>query len=119
MSSPSTHAAHFFLDMSFEKNTTVLDLLGDGTIGDILKNQKGYSNIDLLVNSVETAALVQAKNCYRTIHNSPFVPDGRLPVKDRSYEVVIMGGVFKEGGLEMECFEQILRVVNSGKHILL
>lgn len=122
MVSPSTLAVISFLEMNYEKDSTVLDLLADGQIGAVLKDN-GFTKVDALAESDETVEKLKADNIYRSVLQSPLAADVKLPIANRSYEVVIIGGAFggSKGGsvLDVNALEQVLRIVNSGTFCLL
>lgn len=119
MASPSTLAVISFLEMNYEKTSTVLDLLSDGQIGPVLKDS-GFTNVDALVESDDAVEQLKAANVYRTVLQSQLAADVKLPIPNRTYEVVILGGAF--GGasntngdnFDVSALEQVLRIVNSG-----
>lgn len=120
MVSPSTLAVISFLEMNYEKTSTVLDLLADGQIGTVLKDN-GFTNVDALVESDEAAEQLKASNLYRAVVQSQLAADVKLPIQNRTYEVVILGGAFsgnstnKNGeNFDVSALEQVLRIVNSG-----
>lgn len=116
MVSPSTLAVISFLEMNYEKDSAVLDLLADGQIGAVLKDN-GFSKVDALVESDEAVEKLKADNVYRSVLQSPLAADVKLPIANRTYEVVIIGGAFggtQNGALDVNALEQVLRIVNSG-----
>lgn len=113
MTSSASQAAQLFLEMNYEKDSCILDLLADGSIGQILR-QNGFSNIDALTDSDTVADALRTVNIYRNVYTSAVNGETKLPLKDRTYEVIIAGGIFKEDGIEVQVIEQLLRTVNSG-----
>lgn len=118
MVSPSTLAVISFLEMNYEKTSTVLDLLADGQIGAVLRDN-GFTNVDALVESDEDVEKLKTANVYRTVLQSQLAADVKLPIPNRTYEVVILGGAFGNGSqngenFDVSAFEQVLRIVNSG-----
>lgn len=118
MVSPSTLAVISFLEMNYEKTSTVLDLLADGQIGTVLRDN-GFTNVDALVESDEDVEKLKTANVYRTVLQSQLAADVKLPIPNRTYEVVILGGAFGNGSqngenFDVSAFEQVLRIVNSG-----
>ena len=120
MASPSTITAQSFLEMNYEKDVPILDIYGDGTIGEIL-SQNGYKNVDLFLannnnnNNEDIANVLEAKkSLYRNVLQGTLEPDVKLPFTRRTYEVIILAGVFKPENIQVQSIEQLLPIVNSG-----
>ena len=103
-----------FLELNWPKECRILDIgAGTGIIGSLLK-KNGYENIDGLDASPKMLEMAKEKNCYKKLINSIVAHNIRLPIDDRSYDVIIMAGVFCPGHISVDAFNEILRITKSG-----
>jgi len=103
-----------FLELNCEKDSRIIDIgAGTGIIGSLLKKE-GYNNIDGLDASPKMLEVAKEKNCYKNLINSIVSPKIRLPIEDKTYDVVIMAGVLCPGHISVDAFNEILRITKSG-----
>lgn len=104
-----------FLELNWPKESRILDIgAGTGIIGSLLK-QEGYENVDGLDASNKMLEIAKQKKCYKNLINCIVASDIRLPIESRTYDVVIMAGVFCPGHISVDAFNEILRITKSGE----
>ncbi|CAG2108849.1 unnamed protein product [Medioppia subpectinata] len=92
----------------------ILDIgMGTGNVGIHLK-QNGYTNIDGLDASPEMVEIAKQRNCYKNLICSSVEKETRLPIEDKTYDVVIMAGCLCPGHIRWNSFPQIIRIVKTG-----
>lgn len=110
-------AATSFLQLQLPTSVSILDIgAGTGIIGQLLRRY-GYATIDALDGSEEMLAILKGKGCYRSVYHSLVGPDIQLPVKGKSYDVVLLAGVFCPGHMPIRSLEQIIPLVKAGGFI--
>ncbi|CAG2102349.1 unnamed protein product [Medioppia subpectinata] len=103
-----------FLELNCPLDCRILDIgAGTGVIGTLLKKH-GYTNIDGLDASPKMLEIAREKDCYVNLINSIVANNIRLPIDSKSYDVVIMAGVFCPGHISVDAFNEILRVTKPG-----
>ncbi|CAG2172436.1 unnamed protein product [Oppiella nova] len=103
-----------FLELNWPKSCRILDIgAGTGIIGSLLK-ANGYENIDGLDGSPKMLDLAKEKNCYKNLIHSIVASNIRLPIDSKTYDVIIMAGVFCPGHISVDAFNEILRITKSG-----
>ncbi|CAG2108851.1 unnamed protein product [Medioppia subpectinata] len=103
-----------FLSLNIPKDARILDIgMGTGNVGIHLK-QNGYTNIDGLDASPEMVEIAKQRNCYKNLICSSVEKETRLPIEDKTYDVVIMAGCLCPGHIRWNSFPQIIRIVKSG-----
>jgi ubiquinone/menaquinone biosynthesis C-methylase UbiE len=103
-----------FLELNCAKDSRILDVgAGTGIIGSLLKNY-GYDNIDGLDASQKMLDLAKEKNCYKNLINTIVSPNTKLPIENKTYDVIIMAGVLCPGHISIDAFNEILRITKSG-----
>ena len=106
-----------FLELNWPKNSRILDIgAGTGIIGSLL-NKNGYQNIDGLDASPKMLEIAKQKNCYKNLINSIVASNIKLPIENKSYDVIIMAGVFCPGHISVDAFSEILRITKPGKSL--
>ena len=100
--------------LNIPRHSYILDIgAGTGFVGELLA-ANGYRNVDALDGCPKLLEIAKQKNCYKNLIHSYVSSDIRLPIEDKTYDVVIMAGCVAPGHIKVEAFDQIIRVVKPG-----
>jgi ubiquinone/menaquinone biosynthesis C-methylase UbiE len=59
--------------------------------------------------------LAKEKNCYKNLINAIISEDSKLPIEDKTYDVIMMAGVLCPGHIKIKALNEVLRITKSGK----
>jgi ubiquinone/menaquinone biosynthesis C-methylase UbiE len=63
--------------------------------------------------------LAKEKNCYKNLINAIISSNTKLPIEDKTYDIVIMAGVLCPGHIKIDAFDEILRITKSGMQLVI
>lgn len=112
-------AVSCFIELDCAKDSRIIDIgAGTGNVGSLLKNY-GYNNIDGLDATQKMLYLAKEKNCYKNLINAIISSNTKLPIEDKTYDIVIMAGVLCPGHIKIDAFDEILRITKSGIQLII
>jgi len=101
------------------KDSVLLDVAaGTGLIGDGIRKHGYKGFMDGLDGSLEMMVKAKEKGEYRKLMQHILLPGTKMPVSDKSYDIVTCVAALSTGHIESIMLRDMLRVVKSGGHFI-
>jgi len=102
-----------------DKNSSLLDVAaGTGLIGDGIRKHGFNGFMDGLDGSLEMMVKAKEKGEYRKLMQHILLPGTKMPLSDKSYDIVTCVAALSTGHIESVMLRDMLRVVKTGGHFI-
>jgi len=114
-------AVDYLLKLDLEPSARILDVAaGTGLISKFLKAKAPgkFLNIEALDSSREMLDAAKEQNLYKEYHQCMIGGGHRPDLKEDYYDVITIAGGFAEAHLEVDAFDEMLRLLKVGGYII-
>lgn len=109
-----TKLMEYFNKLNVPKNAKILDVCaGTGGIGRELA-KLGYEDIHAIDGAESMLAKAKEDGNYKSYTHLLFQPDSKLPFADKTFDCVLLAGVFAPGHLPIVALREVCRVAKVG-----